>query len=246
MAAMALCAIAATTVGCTPEPGYDAASAPPFALTSADVVFTEGRDYPINLIFVAKDDDPIWTQLKGISLSDDVSFGPGQVDVIRGEGADGYFLGNITIELPIPVNGISFDSISLDYEDQPTPLTVAVGSWDLRSVPQEDFVTESAKAEVAAMADCTGADLPVPTTVASIESLSSGSPHVAVDRAELEPKTSTIDLSIHCSGDFDFYVISPSLDYIDQGGMSQTTRFNPISIGLQDIDDADLQKIRKR
>lgn len=250
VAAAALCAIAAAAVACTPGVDNDTTSEsispPPFALTSADVVFADGRGYPINLVFVAKEDDPIWTQLKGVTLSADVSFGPGQFDVIRGEGTDGYFLGNVTFELPIPPNGISFDSVAPDYKDLSKLLTVPVGVWDLHSAPASEFATEEAKAEVAAMADCTGADLPVPAAVASIESLTSGSSQVSVDRAELAPDMNTITMSIDCSGDFDFYVISPFLDFLNRDDVSQSTRFAPISIGFQDIDNADLETIRER
>lgn len=245
-----LSAITAANVACTSQMDSnttsDLTSPPSFALTSADVVFPDGRDYPINLIFVAKDDDPIWTQLNGVKLSEDVSIGPGQFNVIRGEGTDGYFLGNLTFDLPIPPDGMSFDSVALDYEQSSGLTTVAVGSWELNSAAATDFATNTAHAEVAAMADCTSADLPSPSNVATLESLESGSSHVTVGRAALDADTSSIEMSLQCSGDWDFYVISPSLAYVDFDGVNRNTRFSPISIGLQEIDDADLEKIRER
>lgn len=244
VAAIVLSAVAATATSCAPEP---AASTPPsFALTSADVVFAEGRPYPINLIFLAKENDPIWTELTGVELPDDASVGPGQFEIIRGEGSDGYQLGNIAFEIDVPADGISFDSVGLVYKNATEPVPTDVGSWTLSEAPLDDFATADAKAEVAAMGGCSSADLPVPDTAASVDSFVTGSDDVQVEDVVLNPDESIISITLTCTDDADFYVISPTLDYTDDAGAAQSTRLTPIAIGFQDIDDADLKRIRKR
>ncbi|MGV8911673.1 MAG: hypothetical protein ACOH14_03575 [Rhodoglobus sp.] len=242
--AVALSAIAATIVSCSSE--GDSVSAPSFAYTSADIVFAEGPKYPINLIFVAKGDDPIWDDLSGVELSNDLSVGPGEFDVIRGDGSNGDFLGNITFELDIPDEGIGFESVGLVYSDKTEPVPVEVGSWSLRRVPQDNFATDETNAEVAAMADCSSARLPIPSSVVSIDEFRTGSDQVDAPEVALSPEPGTITIVLSCTGDADFYVISPTLDYTDNEGQAKTTRFSPITIGLQEIDDEDLKKIRDR
>lgn len=243
MAVIAIGAITAMATSCTPA---TPPSAPSFALTSANVVFATGRPYPVNLIFVADDDDPIWTELTGVELPDEASVGPGQFDVIRGEGADGYLLGNITFELDVPEDGISFDSVGLVYADATEPAPVDVGSWTFTEAPLEEFATADTQAEVAAMGGCTSADLPVPASTASIEAFRTGSPDVEVAQAVLNPAGDALSVTLSCTDEVDFHVISPALDYTDASGADASTRFAPIAIGFQDIDDEDLRRIRNR
>ena len=243
MALIALGAVTAAATSCAPA---SPPSEPSFALTSADVVFAEERPYPVNLIFTAAADDPIWTELTGIELPDEASVGPGQFDVIRGEGADGYLLGNITFEIDVPEDGISFDSVGLVYADSTEPEPVDVGSWTFTEAPLEEFATADIQAEVAAMGGCTSADLPVPASVASVEAFRTGSSDVEVEQAVLNPEGDALSITLSCTDDADFHIISPSLDYTDASGDQMSTRFAPIAIGFQDIDDADLRRIRSR
>lgn len=247
MAAIVLSMVAATATSCTSDPTPQPKNYPPsFAVTSADVILAEGYSYPVNFIFTAVQDDPIWTELTGVELPGDASVGPGQFAVIRGEGADGFQLGNITFELDVPPDGISFESVGLIYEDSPEPVSVDVGSWTLHEAPPDEFATGETKAEVAAIAGCTQADLPVPETTSAVDTFRTGSADVTADEVELSPDGGAISVVFSCTEDADFYVISPSLDYTDDAGARRSTRFAPIAIGFQDIDDADLQRIRHR
>lgn len=244
MVAAALGAIAITTVACTSEP--ETVPAPSFAQSSAQIVATQANAYPVNLIFVAADDDPIWERLSGVTVTDDLEVGPGQFDLIRGEGPDGYSLGNVSFEVDIPNGGVEFSSVELHYTDRTEPVQVDVGSWSLHAAPANEFATADTNAEVAAMADCTTADLPVPKTVASINDFHTGSEDVALQEASLNPEAGTITVSLSCDGDADFYIISPTLDYNDTTATTMTTRFAPIAIGFQDIDDDDIHRIQSR
>ncbi|WP_435748725.1 hypothetical protein [Microbacterium sp. PMB16] len=221
-------------------------SPPHFALTSADVVSAAGRAYPVNLIFVAESDDPIWTDLTGVELPDDASVGPGQFDVIRGEGADGYRLGNIAFDVDVPPHGLSFDSVGLVYADSTEPTPVDVGSWTFAQAPPEEFATADTQSEVAAMRGCTSAELPVPASTASIETFHTGSSDVQVERAVLDPESNALSITLSCTDEADFHIISPTLDYSDSTGAAKSLRFAPIAIGFQDIDDEDLRRIRAR
>lgn len=243
-AAIALGAIAVVAVSCSSEP-IEPIEPPAFALTSANVVVPAGDTYPVNLIFVASDGDPIWTDLSGIELPGDASVGPGEFDVIRGDGSGGYHLGNITLELSAD-EGLTFDSVGLIYTDATEPVSVDVGSWTLAEAAPDDFATADTKAEVAAMAGCTSADLPVPDTVAAVTGFRTGSPDVEVDDATLDQESQSVRITLTCTDTADFHVISPALDYTDTDGGAKTTRLAPIAIGFQDIDDADLARIRSR
>lgn len=242
-AVIALSAITAAATSCSPA---TPASAPSFALTSADVVIAAGSAYPVNLIFTAKADDPIWTDLTGIELPDDASVGPGQFEVIGGEGADGYRLGNIAFEIDAPPAGLSFDSVGLIYADSTEPVPVDVGSWTFTEAPPEEFATADAQAEVVAMGGCTSADLPVPEATASVKAFRTGSSDVQVEHAALNPEGDALTITLSCTDEADFHIISPSLDYTDASGTDLSTRFAPIAIGFQDIDDEDLQRIMHR
>ncbi|MEU4013946.1 hypothetical protein AB0E56_01655 [Microbacterium sp. NPDC028030] len=243
---IALGAIATSATSCAPTPEPRPASPPAFALTAAEVVFAAGHPYPVNFIFVAPESDAIWTDLTGVELPGDASVGPGEFDVIRGAVVDGYQLGNITFEITIPADGIAFESIGLVYAHSTEPEYVDVESWTLTEARPEEFATADAKAEVTAMSECTRAELPVPPPLASVGKFSTGSSDVSAEDVALAPDRGAIDISLSCTNDADFYVISPTLDYTDTEGTAKSTRFAPIAIGFQDIDDADFRRIRQR
>lgn len=238
--------VVACATACAAEPEPPRSSPPSFAVTAADVVLAEGEPYPVNLIFLAEEGDPIWTGLTGVELPGDASVGPGQFDIIRGEGSDGFQLGNITFAVDVPPNGLSFTSVGLVYEGSTEPVPVDVGSWTFSEAPREEFATDETKAAVAAIEGCTRADIPVPATTAAVDEFRTGSADVTADEVELSPERGTISVDFSCTDDADFYVISPSLDYTDNAGSRRSTRFAAIAIGFQDIDDADLLRIRGR
>jgi hypothetical protein len=220
--------------------------APSFALTSAQVVYPAGEAYPVNLIFAAATDDPIWTGLTGIDLPGEASVGPGDFDVIRGEGSDGFDLGNLAFDIVPPNDGLSFNSIGLIYADTKDPVRVDVGSWTLTAAAIDQFATRDAGAEVVAMSGCTNADFPVPSSTASVESFSTGTRDVQAGDVELHPDSMAVTVALSCSDDVDFHIISPTLEYTDREGSVRSTRLTPVTIGFQDIDAADLQRIRDR
>lgn len=220
--------------------------APPFALTTAEVVYPTGEAYPVNLIFAAADDDPIWTELTGVELPGDASVGPGEFEIIRGEGSDGYDLGNISFEITPSSEGISFESVGLVFADTAEPVRVDVGSWSLASAEPGEFATDDVGAAVAAMTACTTADFPVPASARSVESFDTGVADVEVADLVLHPESAAVTVTLSCDDDADFHIISPSLDYLDGDGVARSTRLTPVAIGFQDIDDGDFERIRAR
>lgn len=235
----------AALVSCTPEAGPPT-TAPVFAFTSADVVYSEGREYPINFIFLAEAADPIWTDLTGVVLPGDASVGPGQFEVLRGDEDQGMYLGNIAFNIAASSDGIAFGSIGLVYEGRSEPVEVPVGSWSLREAPEAEFVTSDTRAEVAAIAGCTSADLPVPDSVASVQDFETGSQTVDVVDMTLNQQSSVLTVSFTCTDDSEFHIVSPSFRYIDTNGEQKTSRLAPIAMGFQDIDETDLKRIRER
>ncbi|MGM1018272.1 MAG: hypothetical protein ACQEW8_12125 [Actinomycetota bacterium] len=237
-------AFTGATSSCAPQ--QEGFAPPAFALTSAEVVHPLGESYPINLIFLAHADDPIWTDLTGIELPSDASVGPGEFEVIRGEGPGGLFLGNVSFHVTTPEEGITFESVGLVYEESTEPVRTDVGPWSLRVAPPEDFATVESGAEVLAMSSCTRAELPVPPAASSIDAVATGSDHASFENAILKPETDSIAVELSCTTDMDFFIISPTLDYADHRGDSWSTRIAPIAIGFHDIDDEDLQRIKDR
>lgn len=220
--------------------------APPFALTSADVVYPSGQAYPVNLIFAASADDPIWTDLTGVALPGDASVGPGEFEVIRGEGSGGYDLGNIAFDLEAPREGLSFESVGLIYTGATEPVQSPVGSWRFSLAEPQEFATEDAGQAVAAMTGCTSADFPLPPSTSSVESFETGSDDVRLEDMQFRPETETLTVSLSCDDDSDFQIISPTLAITTPDGDIRSIRLSPVAIGFQDVDDADLQRILNR
>ncbi|WP_149084174.1 MULTISPECIES: hypothetical protein [Microbacterium] len=229
---------------CSPEETTPSTAS--FARTSATIVQPTDGTYPINLIFVAEPDDAIWTDLTGIVLSDELSIPPGDFTVIRGDGANEVTLGNVTFTVDIPAAGLSFRTVGLVFADSSTITQVPVGSWSLRGEPADNFASEDAGADVVGMPRCTTADFPVPEEVASVQRFDPGSPDVHADEVSLDTRSHSVTAELVCEGDFDFRVMSPSIDYTDDSGKARITRLAPVSIGFQDVTDADLQRIASR
>ena len=239
--ALSLVAILAS---CSPEEASHSTAS--FARTSATIVQPTGASYPVNLIFVAEPDDAIWTDLTGIVISDDLSIPPGAFTVIRGDGTNGVMLGNVTFAVAIPSTGLSFRTVGLVFAGSSTITQVPVGSWSLTSAPADDFASADAGANVVGMPRCTTADFPVPEAEASVQRFHPGSPDVHAGEVSLDTRSHTVTAELTCEGDFDFRVMSPSIDYTDDRGETRTKRLAPVSIGFQDVTDADLQRIASR
>lgn len=220
--------------------------APPFALTSADVVYPAGQAYPVNLIFAAAADDPIWTDLTGVELPGDASVGPGEFEVIRGEGSGGYDLGNIAFEIEAPKEGLSFESVGLIYTEATEPVQTPVGSWSFSLAESQEFATEDTGQAVAAMTGCTSADFPLPPSTSSVESFETGSDDVHLEDMVFQPEIGALTVTLACDDDSDFQIISPTLDITTRDGDVHSIRLSPVAIGFQDVDDADLQRILNR
>ncbi|WP_431864342.1 hypothetical protein [Microbacterium paraoxydans] len=239
--ALSLVAILAS---CSPEEASHSTAS--FARTSATIVQPSNATYPINLIFVAEPHDAIWTDLTGIVLSDELSIPPGDFTVIRGDGANGAALGNVTLAVDIPAAELSFRTVGLVFAGSSTITQVPVGSWSLRGAPADEFASKDASAEVVGTPRCTTADFPVPEAAASVQRFHPGSPDVHAGEVSLDTRSHTVTAELTCEGDFDFRVMSPSIDYTDDRGETRTTRLAPVSIGFQDVTDADLQRIASR
>lgn len=242
-AVLLLSTAAVGAAACTPQPPSD--SAPSFALTSADAVVPDDRgEYPLNFIFVAPESDTIWTDLTGLSFGG-FDFAPGEFSVTQGEGTDGYLLGNLSVEVTPPDTAVAFETVELFYDGLTEPRTFDIGSWTIVAAPAEEFATTTAGAEVAAIAGCTSANLPVATDVTAATDFITGVPDVEAASVEFLPEEQAIRIGLDCTDAADFYIISPSAT-LTADGSETAARFAPIAIGYQDIDDEDLQRIRSR
>ncbi|MEV8272807.1 hypothetical protein [Microbacterium sp. NPDC077184] len=243
-AVLLLSTAAVSAAACAPRPPVED-SAPAFALTSADAVIPDDRvEYPLNFIFMAPEGDTIWTDLTGLTFGE-FDFAPGEFSVTQGEGTDGYLLGNLSVEITPPDTAVTFDTVELFYDGLTEPRTSDVGSWTITTAPAEEFATTTAGAEVAAIAGCTSANLPVAADVTAVSDVTTGVPDVETSSVEFLPEERAVRIGLDCIDTADFYIISPSAT-LTTGGTDTAARFAPIAIGYQDIDDEDLQRIRSR
>ncbi len=235
--------LVAILTSCSPE--ETPRSTASFARTSATIVQPTNATYPINLIFVAKPDDAIWTDLTGIVLSDELSIAPGGFTVIRGDGANGDTLGNVTFTVDVPAAGLSFRTVGLVFAGSSTITQVPVGSWALRA---RRPTISLPKMPVRTWSGCPGAPRPTsPFLMRWRRSSASTRAHQTSTQTRSHwTRSRTVTAELACEGDFDFRVMSPSIDYTDDSGKARTTRLAPVSIGFQDVTDADLQRIRSR
>ncbi|QKJ18971.1 hypothetical protein [Microbacterium hominis] len=237
--AFVLGSLATTAVGCTSD--VDAAP-PAFALTAADIVMPAGQDYPMNLVFVAHERDPIWADLRAVGVGDD-AYGPGQLQVARGEGTDGLLFGNLLFSLAVPAAGVSFESVELYYEGATEPVSVPVGSWSLTQAPASEFRNDQSS-DLVAMPDCASTlSLELPADVAAVDAVETGSAARAFD---VEWAAGDVHVSLACPDDTDLVVISPRVHYTDGRARERALRYLPVAVGHMSLDDADLGRIRGR
>ncbi|GLI28446.1 hypothetical protein ARHIZOSPH14_26880 [Agromyces rhizosphaerae] len=244
-----LIAAGAVLTGCTPEPPTRAEAK--FALTTVDAAISPGDTFPANFIFVAEEEDPIWDSVTGVALGDGETFGPGAFEVVRSESsAGGVVLGNITLHIPVPADGVAFDQIELLLAGE-TSVVARVGSWEVELQdsetviqPSGEFVLtyprcEPVSATFVNVADSDLLDIAVDIPAAGVD----------VDFAPVASATAgapfDLEFDLHCDDTADFWVLSPTVSF-DLDGAPREVRTDPVAIGLTAIDETTIDRIRAR
>lgn len=250
--------VLATTVavvglaGCTD--GTPSTSSASFALTSADVHVTEGDPYPVNLLFVAPEDDPVWDGLTGVALAGR-QLGPDEVSLERGGSAPEGRLGNVTFTLDDLSETVRFSSVEL-FVDGADPYEVAVGSWAIVWRPEGALLAPSSAATVA-RSTC-GSDVLGVTNVADGALTVRGLPDPAegvramagdgVEGLVLEPgEPVEIEVEYRCDEDVaDVFAFSPVVEVARADGEVVLAPLDPVTVGLTSIDDEAVTRIASR
>src|SRR5690625_3383324 len=103
---LAAVAVLAAAAGCGPgQPDPPVPAVPAFATTEARVVVTDDRTFPVNLLFLADEDDPIWTDVSAVVLSPDLEVSGFTVEA--GDVTDRGRLGNLTLGVVPPATAVT-------------------------------------------------------------------------------------------------------------------------------------------
>lgn len=236
-----------------PDPVPRAETQATFAVTSADVAVAPDDEFPVNLIFVAPEDDPIWDGLTGVGVPEGPELSPGEFVIEGGAPVPGGVLGNLTFSLPVGSAGVTFDEVELYLTGQAGPARADVGTWTIAPV-------EPAAAEVAPVGDVALTADVCGTVSASFRNESAAAltaaratvdaPGASVAAAELTGPAAPgenflLDLELTCDGTADFYILSPTVTYETAEG-EVTTRLDPVTIGLTAITDETVARITAR
>lgn len=248
---LALTVVGAAVVGvsgCASE----AQVSPQFARTSAEAIFNADTAYPVNLLFVADSGDRIWDSLAGVAIVGGASFGPGEVEVHRGEDDGQSEVGNITFSYPGTEGESRFSQVELYFEGEHEPVVVDVGDWSLE--PQTSVSTQSPlNEEVVAMSECGSYEVvfadedqadPEPDFVVGTEGMQLQDASVT-ERGDGHGELAA-SATMACSTEYDSYVASPRVIGHNQEGDEVIFQASPVAIGFTSIDDAALARIRAR
>ena len=221
-----------------------------FARTSAKIAQPVEDAYAANFIFVADSGHKIFREYDGISIEGIGTLDETEAPLSPGETRDGQTLANIEPEIPLDMAPFEFSEITVHFKDGTTQ-RVDVGSWSF--VPVEPGVTRPQVASwPAAIPDCAPLALELldypalerqPALKTDQPGVSLG-PSSAVD---LGPSGETrIVLDLTCNTDFDFFVISATLESTSADGANSSAILDPIMVGHIDISDEDVARISSR
>lgn len=250
--AVALTVIAAASA-CAPPSEEIGVTSAAFAITSADVHAAPGDPYPVNLIFVAPDGDPIWNDLSGVAIPDGPQFSPGQFAVERGTSGLHGSLGNLTFDIPGDVELVAFDAVEVFLEGVDAPQTVPVGPWQVArrapstalnptgdyalTMPTCGEIATEVRNDTGSAVTLTGVDIPTPNVTVTDFAPTQGD--------ELVPgATAAIAITFSCDSDVsDFFVVSPEISYTAADGELGAVRLPSASVGLTAVDEQVVERI---
>lgn len=251
--------VLATVTGCSsagdgeidgPAPaGTDAA----FAASSVDVAIAPADEFPVNLVFVAGEDDAIWDRLTGVAVVDGPQLGAGEFTVERGSDVGGGVIGNLTFSLDAGSVGIDFEEIELFVSDLEEPIVVDVGSWHIEPT-DADGGGVTATGDFPLTADICGpfsatfrndTDETITAATAVVDAPGASVSTAPIPAAVPPGDEFTLDLELACDASAEFYIVSPTVTYETAQG-EHTSRLDPMTIGLTSITADTVERIVAR
>lgn len=231
----------------------DTAMAPTFALTEARVIHHDDQ-LPVNLVFIASEDDPLWTQLSGVELN-------GGLDVtgyelVAGDVTEWGRLGNLTLTAQLPTDPVTATDVTVFLEGG-TSATFPIGAWRVRAsgepggqilqvadyivaYPDADLMEFTATNVSDDHIEVTAPDLGLETlTVTDV--MVNGQVLQADGGVDVPPDAEvTFTLSLASSGEHDFFMTSPTVAVTGPDGEEMKEIFDPSMLGFSDITEEEI------
>lgn len=249
---LAAVAVLAAAAGCGPgQPDPPVPAVPAFATTEARVVVTDDRTFPVNLLFLADEDDPIWTDVSAVVLSPDLEVSGFTVEA--GDVTDRGRLGNLTLGVVPPATAVTATDVIVVLGDG-TSRAYPIGAWGLAAAPEPAGrlldVTEYVLAypgtdHLEIVAENVSGD-PVEVRSVDLGLTSLVVAEVTVDGQVLRegegvsiPGGGQVSVVVRLTDDggHDLYVTSPSVTVTGPDGQVRRQLFDPTLLGWTDLTD---------
>ncbi|WP_454086182.1 hypothetical protein [Georgenia sp. Marseille-Q6866] len=222
-------------------------------MSSVDVAIAPADEFPVNLVFVAGEDDPIWDRLAGVAVVDGPQFGSGDFIVEKGSVVDGGVIGNLTFSLDAGSTGVAFEEIELFVSDLEEPIVVDVGAWSIE--PNDaDGAGVTATGDFPLTADICGpfsatfrndTAETITAATATVDAPGASVSTAPIPAAVAPGDEFTLDLELACDASAEFYIVSPTVTYETAQGQ-HASRLDPMTIGLTAISADTVERIVAR
>lgn len=250
---VAAAAVVVAALGCSTDRHTPPAPEPPvFATTEAHVVVDAEQTFPVNLLFVADEDDPIWSEVSAVVL--DAALDVTTFDVVAGDTTDHGRLGNLALTVTPPTDAGTATDVTVHLQDG-TSRIFPIGSWTLAAAPAPGGRLLEVAEYVVAYPDTDTIGFTAtnvsgePVEVRSLD-LGLASLAVAEVTANGSPLADGHGVPVGAGGEVsfvvrllddgehDFHVTSPSVDLVGADGRPLHELFDPTTLGYTDITDA--------
>lgn len=251
-------ALTVTAAGCdssnprTADAPETASTEAAFAHVVADAAIPSAQQFPVNLIFVAPLDDPIWTELSTVTIPEGPVFTQGAFTLHAGDDNGSERIGNIQLVLSESSEELAFDRVEIAITGAPEPLQVAVGDWRLTPAAPDAGLAQTGEYALT-MPTCerietrlrndTGevlTEVAIDVTGPGVDVISSSTPQ------RVRPgQTFTASADFSCGENADFWILSPTVTFT-VGGERRSTRLDAASVGLTSMTPDLIPQIRSR
>lgn len=245
-------AVVMALVGCGAEQQDDAHLAPAFALSEAHVVSGEA-ELPVNLVFVADEDDPLWTRLSGVELNGGLDVT--HYELIAGGATRWGTLGNLSIMAQVPAEAREATEVTVHLENA-TSASFPIGTWNIASTdgpgerllevaeyiavyPDTDMMeftatNVSGQDVIVTALDLGLTSLIVQNVTVNAQDLASGGVEVPAGA------DATFVLRLRAGSEHNFYMTSPIIALVGADGRELREILDPALLGLSDLTEAEI------
>ncbi|HJA04327.1 MAG: hypothetical protein ACTHVH_07405 [Microbacterium gubbeenense] len=250
-----LCATAPAALiivsGCAPAPHAETEVS--FGIVSGDVMTGATDDATVNLVVVAPQNDPVWTELREVSVVNEedgsavVSAGK-DVGLTAGTARGGIQTGSLSIDIDHDVAAFSLGDVTLTLDGR-EPIAYDAGTWRLSRIDSKSELLP-VNDYPASMTSCTdfSATLEAPSDEEiDVVDVTTDAPGLAIVDVESQRDGDAIRISaeLECDGSADFYTFTPHL-IVERDGTATEQVLDPVLIGYLDIAPEVVERIAER